>query len=128
MTHQPSQPTTDLADFTRRMMSNIDGSQDAEIAAIKARITELESNEADYESILGPRTYNEVAEHIRGLEGALKDWLSFAEEELSEFDVEECTSDHLCPKCERSGCINMKIADTRAALSHTGPVARDGER
>ena len=70
----------------------------------------------------------EAAEHIRGLEGALKDWLSFAEEELSEFDVEECTSDHLCPKCERSGCINMKIADTRAALSHAGPVARDGER
>ena len=38
MTHQPSQPTTDLADFTRRMMSNIDGSQDAEIAALKAKI------------------------------------------------------------------------------------------
>ena len=41
-----------------------------EIATLKARVSELESNEAAYESILGERTYNEVAEHIRGLEVA----------------------------------------------------------
>lgn len=40
--------------------------------AAQARIAELESNEAAYERILGKRTYNEVAEHIRGLEAALK--------------------------------------------------------
>ena len=105
MTHQPSQPTTDVADFTRRMMSNIDGSQDAEIAAIKARITELESNEADYESILGPRTYNEVAEHVRTMERTLQ-WIVNS------------------PGAHPGNMV--KVAED--ALSHTGPVARDGER
>jgi len=49
---------------------------------------------------------------------ALESWLGFAEEELSEFDIEACENkDRLCPKCESSGCINWKIRDTRAALA-----------
>lgn len=45
-----------------------------ELVSLRTRVSELESNEAAYESILGPRTYNEVAEHIRGLERALR-WI-----------------------------------------------------
>ena len=53
--------------------SDLDLLAAAEIATLKVRISELESNEAAYESVLGERTYNEVAEHIRGLEDALRD-------------------------------------------------------
>jgi len=53
--------------------SDLDLLAAAEIATLKVRISELESNEAAYKSILGERTYNEVAEHIRGLEDALRD-------------------------------------------------------
>ena len=60
-------------------------------AALKARITELEANE------------RKAAEHIRGLEEALRRIASYQE-------------------CPGAG----KIA--RTALSHAGPVARDGER
>lgn len=48
---------------------------------------------------------------------ALEGWLAFAEEELGEFDIEECESEKLCPKCESSGCINLKIRNTREALA-----------
>jgi hypothetical protein len=48
------------------------------VDALKARVAELENNEAAYESIIGKRTYNEVAEHIRGLEEALEQARSFA--------------------------------------------------
>lgn len=44
----------------------------ADYATLKARISELESNERAYEAILGKRTYNEVAMHIQELEGALQ--------------------------------------------------------
>lgn len=49
---------------------------------------------------------------------ALQMWLAFAEEELSEFDEEygKCVGEKLCPKCESSGCIQMKISQTRLAI------------
>ncbi len=51
---------------------------------------------------------------------ALSGWLAFAEEELGEFDLEECefgdASEALCHKCQSAGCINLKIRNTRAAL------------
>ncbi len=39
----------------------------------KARIEELEANERAYEAVLGQQSYNEVAEHIEELTGALTD-------------------------------------------------------
>lgn len=57
---------------------------------------------------------------ISKMRDALEGWLAFAEEELSEFDLEECTSEKLCPKCESSGCINLKITSTREALAKAG--------
>jgi hypothetical protein len=42
-----------------------------EIERLKARISELESNERAYEEILGKRTYREVAETIRNMKRAL---------------------------------------------------------
>ena len=47
----------------------------------------------------------------------LKDWLSYAVSNLSEFDGEKCDPDgDLCPRCMHSGCINLKIRNTRAIL------------
>lgn len=56
---------------------------------------------------------------IQVLESALRGWQAFAEEELSEFDVEgeACSGEALCPKCRSSGCIKLKIDETRAALN-----------
>ena len=48
---------------------------------------------------------------------ALEGWLAFAEEELGEFEAEDCSSEKLCPKCESSGCIWLKIVNTREALA-----------
>jgi hypothetical protein len=39
------------------------------------RIAELESNERAYEEIIGPMTYREVADRIKGLEDALRESL-----------------------------------------------------
>lgn len=54
-------------------------------------------------------------------EDALMGWLNYAEENLSEFDLdgEICGSaeDKLCPRCENSGCIQHKIKQTRIALA-----------
>jgi len=38
-----------------------------EFASLKARIADLESNEKAYEEIIGPMTYREVSDRIRGL-------------------------------------------------------------
>jgi hypothetical protein len=54
---------------------------------------------------------------------ALVDWLEYAEENLHEFDVDgdECAAgEKLCPRCENSGCIQMKIRNARAALLAQG--------
>ena len=48
---------------------------------------------------------------------ALRDWLGFAEETLSEFDVEPCDAETLCPKCQPAGCINLKMQLARAAIA-----------
>ena len=48
---------------------------------------------------------------------ALRDWLDFAEETLSEFDVEPCDAETLCPKCQPAGCINLKMQLARAAIA-----------
>lgn len=53
------------------------------------------------------------------LAAAVADWQHFAEETLSEFDLEKCKSEVLCPKCRPAGCINLKIRNTRAALVKT---------
>lgn len=96
--------------------------RDATIAALKARITELEANEAAYESILGKRTYNEVAEHIRELEEALKPFVEIAKE----------LQPHLETDCKNTMHWAVptvgQFRSAAAALSHAGPVARDGER
>ena len=76
-----------------------------DIATLKARVAELEANEAAYESTLGKRTYNEVAEHIRTMERALQ-WIVNS------------------PSAHPANMV--KVAED--ALSHAGPVARDGER
>jgi hypothetical protein len=47
---------------------------------------------------------------------ALEDWLAYAEENLSEFDYEDCHAEKLCHRCESSGCINLKIRNARSAL------------
>lgn len=60
--------------------------------------------------------HTDHAKEVAALVAALKGWLAFAEEELGEFDLEECESEKLCPKCESSGCINLKIRNARAAL------------
>lgn len=59
---------------------------------------------------------SQSAAEIAALRAALSDWLTFAEEELSEFDVELCTAERLCHKCQSSGCIYWKIQNTRKAL------------
>ncbi|TXG96563.1 MAG: hypothetical protein E6R08_09160 [Nevskiaceae bacterium] len=51
----------------------------------------------------------------------LSRWLAYAEEELSEFDLEECESENLCDRCQSAGCINLRIRETRAALSSAAP-------
>ena len=56
---------------------------------------------------------------------ALKELLVYANEHLSEFDVDgdECVieSEHdLCPKCRPIGCIQLKIREARAALRKAG--------
>lgn len=60
-----------------------------------------------------------MTENEQALVEALKGWLSFAEEELGEFDLEECDitgEEGLCQKCQSSGCINLKIRNARAAI------------
>lgn len=52
----------------------------------------------------------------------LKDWLHYAEENLSEFDDDPCVAPiqrdiKLCPRCESAGCIYEKIRRTRAVLT-----------
>lgn len=78
MTVSRSQPTTDdvellqqkleFAEFEWNRATDGMKERDETIAALKARVAELESNEAAYEATLGQRTYNEVAEHIKYLE------------------------------------------------------------
>jgi hypothetical protein len=85
-------------------------------ATLKARIAELEANERAYESILGKRTYNEVAEHIAELEGAL-DFLFKTKWKSIDRDNMEFEGRVTCYQLDRA----------RAALSHAGPVARDGD-
>ena len=65
----------------------------------------IEYRAKNLEAILGPRTYNEVAEHIRGLERALQ-WIVNS------------------PSAHPGNMV--KVAED--GLSHAGPVARDGER
>ena len=48
---------------------------------------------------------------------ALRYWLDYAEEALSQFDLDECKMDLLCPKCRAAGCINFKIRAARAAVA-----------
>ena len=51
---------------------------------------------------------------------ALRGWLAYAEAELSEFDVQvggdDCSGESLCPRCQSSGCIALKIREARAAI------------
>jgi t-SNARE complex subunit (syntaxin) len=47
----------------------------------------------------------------------LKDWLHYAEENLSEFDGEPCMATKLCPRCESAGCIYEKIRKTKAVIA-----------
>lgn len=61
-------------------------------------------------------TYPAVAD----LAEALANWLEYAEDNLSEFDLDECFSDeetNLCPKCRSNGCLNKKISNARTALN-----------
>ena len=137
MTDSHSQPTSALALKMARKRAD---DHKVEIATLKARVAELEANEAAYESILGKRTYNEVAEHIDGLESALHQidsWSRayplrvFPEPDLKKvrelLEAGGITLDSVSASCMRH-CVEGvgKIAST--ALSHAGPVARDGER
>ena len=79
-----------------------------DISTLKARVAELEANEAAYESILGKRTYNEVAEHIEGLEEVLR----------ACFDCAQSINEDQTAAYEKA----------TAAISHAGPAARDGDR
>lgn len=76
----------------------------------------------DDDAALIVRAVNRDAQ-FEALIDALKDWLAFAGEELSEFDLEECESEKLCPKCESSGCINLKIRNARKALADIGEAS-----
>lgn len=59
---------------------------------------------------------------------ALKDWLAYAEENLHEFDLDDCSGEKLCPRCESSGCIQDKIKRARAAIARAeaSPTAAMG--
>lgn len=49
----------------------------------------------------------------------LREWLDYAEINLSEFDNddEDCDSEnYVCPRCRSNGCLQSKIRRTRAAL------------
>jgi len=50
----------------------------------------------------------------------LSRWIAYAEEELSEFDLEDCENEMLCRSCDSAGCINLLICDTLKALSEAG--------
>lgn len=53
------------------------------------------------------------------LVAALRAWLAYAEEKLSDFDMgadDPCVSETLCSECKSSGCIQLKIDSARAAL------------
>jgi DNA repair exonuclease SbcCD ATPase subunit len=52
-------------------------------ASLKARISELEANEKAYEEIIGKKTYREMADRIRELEGALESIRQFGSDTLS---------------------------------------------
>lgn len=55
------------------------------------------------------------------LVAALTDWLYYAAQCLSEFDLEDCGQEPLCARCEVAGCINRKIRNARAALVAAQP-------
>ena len=63
---------------------------------------------------------------VEGLVKALEDWLYYAEENLSEFDYEDCHAEKLCHRCESSGCINLKIRNARNALSRFRSLQKGG--
>lgn len=109
-----------------------------DISTLKARVAELEANEMArseaYEAILGERTYNEVAEHIMGLEEALEFYANpenyhaitvFGDPPCGGF-ADDFGADEWTEDCGYNRPMPGKRA--RAALSHAGPVARDGER
>jgi len=60
-----------------------------------------------------------MGELTRELVDMLKEWLEFAEDKFSEFDVEgdDCENDGtLCSQCQSNGCIQRKIRLTRALV------------
>lgn len=59
-----------------------------------------------------------VSEVLEEAREALEQWIAFAEANLGEFDVEECDSETLCPRCQNSGCITLKITETREAINN----------
>lgn len=107
--------------------------EEAELRA--ERVKELEANEAAYEVILGKRTYAEVAEHIRVLEGALleaRQSLELADKMLSEHIEEYHDYDYephqLPPELSSLRAIehhlmgSLILDEEIAALSHAGPL------
>ena len=53
-------------------------------------------------------------------EGALDLWINYADEVLSEFDLEDCATEpfgELCPRCRPAGCIKMKIDEARSVAA-----------
>lgn len=62
------------------------------IAALNARVAELEANERAYEEIIGPMTYQEVADRIQELEGALRQSIVAIDDWLHIYAGEFCDS------------------------------------
>jgi hypothetical protein len=77
---------------------------------------ELAENTANANLIVAAvNTYPAVERLVK----ALEDWLHYAEDNLSEFDMPEddCDGERLCPRCVSAGCIRLKIQTARSALS-----------
>lgn len=58
-----------------------------------------------------------MTDNERSLIHALEMWLHYADACLSEFDLEVCHQEALCPRCREAGCINLKIRIARDAVA-----------
>lgn len=81
---------------------------------LEDQVAQLQGENAAYD-----QSEKEAREQLIKLQGALGDWLHFAREELSEFDIdgESCDGEALCPGCRNSGCIQLKIRNSHALLT-----------
>jgi hypothetical protein len=88
-----------LSDHARLASANLKNCLAAN-ASLKARIAELEANEKAYEEIIGKKTYREVADRIREMEGALQKISDLVESEAGEplDDAIKIANDALLPK------------------------------